>query len=499
MADSEHSDWTERHRPNSVIELEGNMARRKTISTWLQNWVNDEPKKRGLLLVGPPGVGKTSIAKAMARDHGWNIIEMNASDDRNAAKIRKAATRGSVNRSLFDHQEGGGDSKTLILLDEVDHLSGRFSVSEEMIGNAINATANSKKPTLKGDSGGKGELLNLLINTQQPVIMTCNDEMRLWGLGKGWKQRRDKFLRWVTRVEFLRVESEAMRRIVNKICTKEKYVIEPIVIDMLVKSNPGDLRALVKDLQVLASAAIQNVITSEIAAPILRVGQRNSSEGLFPGLEKLYKSSASESREISLQLDKDPDELIAWISWNNLLISNNNNIIKKSAKSLSVADKALLVRFQNRAYRSWYWAGAITSMAASLAGSTRKQDKIYASYPDFLRRGFQAWRRDGLLEKLAKTCGCSLKSAREELYLPLAALHSKDNSAFDPNDLSISLSLGLDFEEHVMLCGLKVSSELAKSIENKYEQLKTVNEVPPIVEELSPEYDSSESGQATLF
>ena len=498
MADSDYSDWTERHRPNSIVELEGNMARRKTISTWLQNWVKGEPKKKGLLLVGPPGVGKTSIARAMAKEHGWNIIEMNASDDRNAAKIRSAATRGSVHQSLFD-VPGDVPKKTLILLDEVDHLSGRFSVSEERINNTINNDISTNKSALKGDSGGKGELLNLLKNTQQPVIMTCNDEMRLWSMSKGWKQRRDRFLRWVTRVEFLRVESEAMRRIVNRICTKEGYSIDPVVIDMLVRSNPGDLRALVKDLQVLSSAAKNNIITAEIAEPIIRIGQRNASEGLFPGLEKLYKSSVSEAREITMQLDKDPDELIAWISWNNLLISSNKETVKKSAKSLSIADKALLVRYQNRAYRSWYWASSITSMAASLAGSSRKQDKIYASYPDFLRKGYQAWRRDGLLEKLSKTCGCSLKSAREELYLPLAALHSKDNSSYDPSDLALSLSLGLDFEEHIMLCGLKVNSDIAKNIESEYEKMKNTEETIIVEEEYEEQSGEIDSGQSTLF
>ena len=72
-------------------------------------------------------------------------------------------------------------------------------------------------------------------------------------------------------------------------------------------------------------------------------------------------------------------------------------------------------------------------------------------------------------------------------------------TAFDPNDLSISLSLGLDFEEHVMLCGLKVSSELAKSIENKYEKLKTLKEIPVVVEEVSNDSDEIDSGQSTLF
>ena len=123
----------------------------------------------------------------------------------------------------------------------------------------------------------------------------------------------------------------------------------------------------------------------------------------------------------------------------------------------------------------------------------------YASYPDFLRRGYQAWRRDGLLEKLSKTCGCSLKSAREELYLPLAALHSKDNSSYDPSDLALSLSLGLDFEEHIMLCGLKVNSDIAKNIESEYEKMKNTEETIIVEEEYEEQSGEIDSGQSTLF
>ena len=47
---------------------------------------------------------------------------------------------------------------------------------------------------LKGDSGGKAELINLLRKSKQPIIMTCNEPMRLWGSGRSWKQNQNRVL-----------------------------------------------------------------------------------------------------------------------------------------------------------------------------------------------------------------------------------------------------------------------------------------------------------------
>ena len=46
------SDWTERYRPDSERQLEGNERQRKLIRNWLQNWAEGVPKKPGILLIG---------------------------------------------------------------------------------------------------------------------------------------------------------------------------------------------------------------------------------------------------------------------------------------------------------------------------------------------------------------------------------------------------------------------------------------------------------------
>ena len=49
----------------------------------------NRPKQKCALLYGPPGLGKTTLAHIIGATAGYNVVEMNASDDRSLQKFQE--------------------------------------------------------------------------------------------------------------------------------------------------------------------------------------------------------------------------------------------------------------------------------------------------------------------------------------------------------------------------------------------------------------------------
>ena len=168
------------------------------------------------------------------------------------------------------------------MIDEVDHLSGGLrSVSESRINDAIKVNLeSSEKSQLRGDTGGKAELLKLLSETKQPVILACNEVMGLWGKSSNWRTTRERFQRLLVTINFERASKDALRNIARRVLKAENIDYDSAAIEAIVTNNPGDLRALVRDLQVICSSE-SNSIDEASVMEYVETAERDVSVEVF--------------------------------------------------------------------------------------------------------------------------------------------------------------------------------------------------------------------------
>ena len=147
--------WSDKYRPRNIFDMVGNEQERLKVVNWLQNW---DKGTKPLMLIGPAGVGKTTLIDILAQKLEYDVISLNASDLRNKQQITDILNPILNNLSLF--------GKAIIFIDEVDGIHGRH------------------------DYGGIDALIKILKTPLIPIILAANSVIadKMQNIKKATKQ-----------------------------------------------------------------------------------------------------------------------------------------------------------------------------------------------------------------------------------------------------------------------------------------------------------------------
>ena len=320
---SSGEEWTEKYRPAKLSEVVGNDKAIAELRAWAEAiniGAGSGKAKRAAILHGPPGCGKTSAAYALASDMGWEVIELNASDQRNEGVIKSIVGHASRSNTFSRRTR-------LIILDEADNLHG------------------------KEDRGGTRAITEIVKKSSQPVILIAND---LYRMGKAL-QRNCRLIR------FQRLRPERIYRVLRKICIREGIDVEDNVLYILASNANGDLRSAINDLQALSLSISSDGERVEEADIV--TGERDANETIFEVLRKIYSPvTVTDIREAIASLyslDKTPEESISWVYENLPSELMEDADILHALRYLSRAD-IFLGRTRNREnFKFWRYASSL--------------------------------------------------------------------------------------------------------------------------------------------
>lgn len=349
----------EKYRPKNTSELIVSQKVLQEVRNWINLWKEGTPVKKALILYGPPGSGKTTTATVLAKEAGVPLIEMNASDERNADAMKRIALMASQYGDLMNiGNEGDSGFQKIILIDEADNI---FEGRSKATG---------------GDSGGITELSKIINRTHNPIILTMNDFYAFRRKSaardiinnsvvleyKQYKRRGDS--------DYKMFKLRLSQRI-RDIAMSEGLKYSQDLVDRIMEKNSDDIRGTIND----SISAFNFIDEPETLAELT---YRDVQSNIYNTIHTTFKDHRYE-KTLSELMDKDftTEDYLMWIDKNLPAEAPDLKDLSEAYDLLSQSDMFIgrVIKKQHYAFK-----GFAEEIAAGIYTRLENQNMSYVKY-----------------------------------------------------------------------------------------------------------------------